>query len=56
MKLNQISATELATQDLAKRLNIDESAIESVSVEDVEFPDMSLGAPIADELAAQMIA
>lgn len=55
MKLNQISATEMATTDLAKRLSVDESEVESVSVTETEFPDMSLGASIADEMAAQML-
>jgi hypothetical protein len=55
MKFSKESAVEQAKTDLAGRLNISESAIENVSVADTEFPDMSLGAPAADEMAAQMI-
>ncbi len=54
-KLTKIGATEAAIKDLAQRLEIDESAVETVSVEDVEFPDMSLGAAIVDEMSAQML-
>ncbi len=55
IKLTKISAAETAVKDLAQRLAIDESGIETVSVEDVEFPDMSLGAAIVDEMSAQML-
>ena len=56
MKLNQISAAESAVKDLAVRLNVAESEIETSAVEEAEFSDMSFGAPIEDEMAAQMIA
>ena len=55
MKLNQVSAAETAVKDLAERLSVAESEIETVSVTEAEYPDMSLGAPIEDEMAAQMI-
>lgn len=55
MKFNQESATERAKVDLAKRIGISEDEIETVSVEDTDFPDMSLGASVEDEMAAQMI-
>lgn len=55
MSLNQESAVEKARTDLAGRLGVSEDEIETVSVTDEEFPDMSLGAPTADEMAAQMI-
>lgn len=55
MSFNQSSATEKAKQDLARRTGVSESDIETVSVEETEFPDMSLGAPAEDEMSAQMI-
>jgi uncharacterized protein YpuA (DUF1002 family) len=55
MSFNQSSATERAKQDLAKRAGVSESDIETVSVKETEFPDMSLGAPAEDEMSAQMI-
>jgi hypothetical protein len=55
MSFNQTSATERAKQDLSKRLGVSESEIEESSVSDAEFPDMSLGAPVDDEMSAQMI-
>lgn len=55
MNFNQTSATEKAKQDLAKRAGVAESEIETVSVEETDFPDMSLGATVDDEMAAQMI-
>ena len=55
MNLDQTSATEKAKQDLASRLGISESEIEENSVSESDFPDMSLGAPVDDEMSAQMI-
>jgi hypothetical protein len=55
MSFTREAATEAAKKDLAGRLNLKESDIEVVSVEDVEFPDMSLGAAASGEVAAQMI-
>ena len=56
MKLNQVSAAELAVKDLAERLSVAQEDIETASIEEAEYPDMSFGAPIEDEMAAQMIA
>lgn len=56
MSFNQTSATERAKQDLAQRLGISESEIKENSVSETDFPDMSLGAPVEDEMSAQMIA
>jgi len=55
MSFNKDSAAQTARRDLAERLGVSESgiAISSVSVRD--FPDMSLGAPVAGEMSAQMI-
>lgn len=56
MAFNEDSAVNRAKQDLAERLGISEGEIRLASVAKKEFPDMSLGAPASDEMAAQMIA
>ncbi len=56
MSFNKDSAVERAKKDLASRLDISDKEIETVSVSEKEFPDMSLGAPVEDEMSAQMIA
>jgi hypothetical protein len=53
MNLNKDSAIERAKADLAKRLNVSENEIKEVSVSERDFPDMSLGAPVEDEMSAQ---
>ncbi len=55
MSFTKESAIERAKKDLAQRLKITESEIGTVSASEKEFSDMSLGAPAADEMAAQMI-
>ena len=55
MGFTKESAVERAKQDLANRLDIQESDIQESSVEKVDFPDMSLGAPADGEMSAQMI-
>ena len=47
-------AVDKARNDLARRLNVDPSKIGD-SVEDVDFPDMALGASEDDEMSGQMI-
>ena len=44
-----------ARQDLAQRLGVDEQDITEGSVEPADFPDAALGAPIEDEMSAQVI-
>jgi hypothetical protein len=44
-----------ARSDLARRLRLDEQDITEGSVEPVDFPDAALGAPIEDEMSAQVI-
>ena len=44
-----------ARSDLAQRLGVDEQEIIEASVEQAEFPDAALGAPIEDEMSAQVI-
>lgn len=55
MSFNQQSAVQRAKKDLAQRLDISENEIQLASVAEKEFPDMSLGAPVEDEMSAQMI-
>lgn len=44
-----------ARHDLAQRLNVDEQDITEGLVEQADFPDAALGAPIEDEMSAQVI-
>ena len=55
MSFTKESATDLAKSDLADRLNIGASVIKELGVKDKDFPDMSLGCPVAGEMSAQMI-
>lgn len=55
MKFSKESAVETARKDLAERLAVSESEIETADVSETDFPDMSLGAPEKDEMSAQMI-
>ncbi|HEX5703453.1 MAG TPA: hypothetical protein VFX97_09670 [Pyrinomonadaceae bacterium] len=41
--------------DLAQRLRLNETEITEVDVEPADFPDGSLGAPVEDEMSAQVI-
>ena len=55
MDLTRDTATEKAKEDLAHRISTDTGSISVLSVEDKDFPDMSLGAVVDGEMAAQMI-
>ena len=44
-----------ARRDLAQRLGLSEDQIAEQSVEQADFPDAALGAPIEDEMSAQVI-
>jgi hypothetical protein len=55
MSFSKDSAVREAKADLAGRLNVSESEIKEISVQEADFPDMSLGAPVEDEMSAQMI-
>ena len=44
-----------ARRDLGQRLGVDEQDITEGSVEQTEFPDAALGAPVEDEMSAQVI-
>ncbi len=55
MSFSKDSAVQRAKKDLAGRLGISENKIETVSANEKDFSDMSLGAPVEDEMSAQMI-
>ena len=55
MAMSKEEAVEKARKDLAHRLGAEASEIKEQSVEDVEFPDMALGAGISDEMSGQML-
>ncbi len=55
MSFTREKAIENAKNDLAARLSISTSEIVETGVVDRDFPDMSLGAPVAGEMSAQMI-
>jgi hypothetical protein len=44
-----------ARQDLMQRLGLSEQDILEEAIEPAEFPDAALGAPVEDEMSAQMI-
>jgi hypothetical protein len=44
-----------ARRDLTQRLGVSENQITQAGVEANDFPDASLGAPIEDEMSAQVI-
>jgi hypothetical protein len=44
-----------AGRDLAERLKLAEADIKPVSVAPADFPDAALGAPVEDEMSAQVI-
>ncbi len=55
MSFNQQSAVQRAKKDLAQRLGVSEDEVQLKSVNEKDFPDMSLGTPVEDEMSAQMI-
>ena len=55
MAINKDGAVENARKDLAKRLNVNPADVKERSVEDSDFPDMSLGAAEDGEMSGQMI-
>jgi hypothetical protein len=50
-----VEALVRARADLAKRLGVEEIEILEGAVEQTEFPDAALGAPVDDEMSAQVI-
>lgn len=55
MEFNEQQAIDRARHDLAQRIGISESEIAVESAEQTDFPDAALGAPIEDEMSAQVI-
>ena len=55
MAIDKDGAGENARKDLAKRLKIDAGDVKERSIEDHDFPDMSLGAAEDGEMSGQMI-
>jgi hypothetical protein len=50
-----VEALVRARSDLARRLGLDDNDILEGAVEQTEFPDAALGAPVNDEMSAQVI-
>lgn len=48
-------AAAKARADLAKRLGVSEGEVEEESVEEADFPDGALGAPVKGEMSSMMI-
>ena len=55
MPIDQQQAIDRARRDLAQRLGLSETGIDLELVEQTDFPDAALGAPIEDEMSAQVI-
>ena len=55
MSSSQQDMTERARRDLAQRLGLNERDLSVNSVEQTDFPDAALGAPVEDEMSAQVI-
>jgi hypothetical protein len=55
MEFNQQQTINRARRDLAQRLGTIETEIALESAEQADFPDAALGAPIEDEMSAQVI-
>ncbi len=55
MSLSKEEAVSRARADLAKRLGVSESDVKEEAVEQADFPDMALGAPVEGEMSGQMI-
>ena len=49
-------AVARAVADLSGRLGIKQTEISTTTIEDADFPDLSLGAPVDGEMSGQMIA
>lgn len=55
MAFTKEAAAEAAKRDLARRLGVDENAVNEIAITGKDFSDMSLGATVDGEMAAQMI-
>lgn len=55
MSFDRNGAVSRARADLAKRIGVSEGDVKEESVEQAEFPDMALGAPVGGEMSGMMI-
>jgi len=55
MSSDQQAMVERARRDLGRRLGVSPTEITEESVEQTDFPDAALGAPVEDEMSAQVI-
>ena len=49
------SIIDKARRDLAQRLRLNENDVNEGAVAETDFPDAALGAPVEDEMSAQVI-
>jgi hypothetical protein len=56
MAYGKEEAVEAARKDLAGRLGVAAGEVEESSVEEADFPNTALGAPLRDEMSGMMIA
>ena len=52
---NKEESVKRARADLAERLGVSEDEITEEAIEEADFPDMALGAPVKGEMSGQMI-
>ena len=55
MAYSREEAVGLARKDLAERLGVAEGEVEEALVEEADFPNTALGAPLRDEMSGMMI-
>jgi hypothetical protein len=55
MAYSRTDAVARARRDLASRLGVGESEIREESVEEADFPNTALGAPVGDEMSGMMM-
>ena len=55
MAYSMKEAVEVARKDLAERLDIPATEVEEASVEEADFPNTALGAPLRDEMSGMML-
>jgi len=55
MAYTKEEAVERARRDLAGRLGVAEGEVSEDSVEEADFPNTALGAPLRDEMSGMMI-
>jgi hypothetical protein len=55
MAYSREEAVGLARKDLAERLGVAEGEVAEAEVEEADFPNTALGAPLRDEMSGMMI-